>query len=361
MDSTLLDAAPWPVPGGVLDALATALFALHAPLAALALGGSLAALLAAGRAEVPAFVELRRRLAGGLAPATAFAAASGGGAALSLLARHGREALPAAVIMAWPLVSVVALLAAAAVGQALQARLATTRPALSVAGGAAAALALLLVAFVFTSHAVLSLHPEHHLEFYLSHPDGTTLGLGEPALWPRFLHFVGAALGAGALWSLLIGARLGAEGARVVVVSATGLCAALAVTAALGLGALLAEPEAPRAALLGGDRMGALALLFSALLTLSALSMAWRARSSASPARLGLRLAGHLVPIGMLMAVARAATRHALLEAAPGGLAEAPVVADLPGAVAVALSTLAATAALWWLLRIWRRASPGAR
>jgi len=363
----------WAPPRALLGPLLGLPLALHLVALTVALGGALFALAAAWRAGDAAFAELRRRLGRGLAPWTVVAGSTGGAALGVRVALSADTALPAAVIMAWPWLSVALFLAAAVGGFALASRAGAARPTLAFWLTGGGALALGLSALVLTGHAGLSLEPWRHLDLYLAAPGGTTLDLGAPGPWPRLLHVLGAALAAGALWTLREGSRLGpqvGEGrARVVAFGARGLALALLLSLGLGLWALLALPAAARGALLGGDRLATGALLLSVLLTLSALPLALKALQPAPPGRLARRaaaLAGHLAAILVLMAVVRAGARGALLIAAPALAAMArassgpdPRTADPAGALAFAVALPLATLALGWLWREWRRGEAG--
>jgi hypothetical protein len=359
VEPLLADPAPLPAPAGLLRLLLVALLALHLVPLSLALGGGLAALLASARGRDPAFRALAARLGRALPALTAAAATTGAGAMAFLVALHGRVALPAAVVMAWPWLSIGAFLAVATAGHAAQALLAERRPAAAARAGAAATLSVAAVAFLFASHAALSAHPERHLALWLAGPRGASLPLVAPWLWPRLLHLLAGALAAGGLWTLWEGARLGgAEGRRLAAAGATGLAAALAAAVPIGAWALLALPPPARGALLGGDVTATAALALAALLTLSALAIAVRARGGERPGHRAAALAGHLVPVLALMAVVRDAVRQALVDGAP---AAAPRVrADWPGLAAFAVALAAGLAALAWLWRAWRRAGPPA-
>lgn len=70
-------------------------------------------------------------------------------------------------------------------------------------GGRSLALAFLvavlfLISFIFTNNFTLMLTPERWT-MYFDEPGGTLLNLGEPTLFPRWLHFVTAALAVGGL------------------------------------------------------------------------------------------------------------------------------------------------------------------
>lgn len=70
----------------------------------------------------------------------------------------------------------------------------------------AAALLLLAVGFFFTNNMTLMITPER----WFAHMDDSTgrfLNLGEPTLFPRFLHFMTASLAVGGLFTAILGAR----------------------------------------------------------------------------------------------------------------------------------------------------------
>jgi hypothetical protein len=59
-------------------------------------------------------------------------------------------------------------------------------------------LSLLYIAFVFVNNNTLAIQPDRW-GIYFQDPGGWNLNLGEPTLWPRYLHFLLAALAIGAL------------------------------------------------------------------------------------------------------------------------------------------------------------------
>ena len=57
---------------------------------------------------------------------------------------------------------------------------------------------LLYIAFMFVNNSTLSVRPERWNLYFLD-PAGNNFNWGEPTLWPRFLHFIFAAIAIGAL------------------------------------------------------------------------------------------------------------------------------------------------------------------
>jgi len=74
---------------------------------------------------------------------------------------------------------------------------------------------LFLISFIFTNNFTLMLTPQRW-GMYFANPGGTLLNLGEPTLFPRWLHFVTAALALGGLTQAVlwtIKAKRGADAA----------------------------------------------------------------------------------------------------------------------------------------------------
>jgi hypothetical protein len=349
----LPDAVPLPAPAPLLHLLSVALFALHLVPVAVALGGGLWA-LAAGLSDAPGLAAVHRRLAAALPGWTAAAATTGAGAVVVLLARHGREALPAAVIMAWPWVALGPLLLLAAAGHFAQAWLLPRRPVLAHVLGAAGTGALLLASFVFASHATLSLQPERQVGLYLADRGGMTLPLDDAALWVRWLHLLSAAAAAGALWAAREATRLGDEGRAALRVAGLGLAGACLAALLLGAAVLVALPPPGRAALLGGDLLATAALALAVPATGSMAALAFRAAIGDRPARRVAALLGHLAGVLVLMALMRDGVREAL-RAAAGVPPPPPAAPDVAGMVIFLAVLATGTTALALVARAWRR------
>ncbi|MCD4689782.1 MAG: hypothetical protein K8R55_10710 [Desulfuromonadaceae bacterium] len=69
----------------------------------------------------------------------------------------------------------------------------------------AVVLALLLaIPFLFSNNMTLMLHPQHW-SAYFGQDNGTLLNLTDQTLWPRYLHFIIAALAVGGLFTAILG------------------------------------------------------------------------------------------------------------------------------------------------------------
>jgi len=190
----------------LLQVLLVLTFALHLLLMNVVLGGSVVAF----------FSELRRRkseaarltgkeLAPKMTMSLALAVNLGVAPLLFLQVLYGQFLYTSSVLIAWPWLSVVALVIAAYYGLYVynfrHDRLhGATLPLLGIC-----ILLLLAVAFVFSNNMTLMLRPERWLR-YFDNPTGFMLNLGEPTLVPRYLHMVVAAIAVGGLFVAVMAA-----------------------------------------------------------------------------------------------------------------------------------------------------------
>lgn len=111
---------------------------------------------------------------------------------------YGHFFYSSSVLLAVPWILVIPILILAYYGAYIFVRKADRAPALSKGGLIFTSLSLLYIAFVLVNNNTLAIQPERW-GTYFQDPGGWNLNLGEPTLWPRYLHFVLAALGIGAL------------------------------------------------------------------------------------------------------------------------------------------------------------------
>jgi hypothetical protein len=111
---------------------------------------------------------------------------------------YGHLFYSSSVMIAVPWILVIPVLIIAYYGAYLYVKQADHAPALSRGGLVVTTLFLLYIAFVFVNNNTLAIQPGRW-GIYLEDPGGRNLNLGEPTLWPRFLHFLLAALAIGAL------------------------------------------------------------------------------------------------------------------------------------------------------------------
>ena len=117
-------------------------------------------------------------------------------------------------------------------------------------------LLLLIIAFFFANNMTLMQLPEVWSR-YFANPRGTLLNLGDPTLWPRFLHFVVASVAmAGLAQALLAKWRQGrgdADAAQDIALGLRWFSAATAVQILGGFWFLMALPTDKMYLFLGGD------------------------------------------------------------------------------------------------------------
>ena len=111
---------------------------------------------------------------------------------------YGHLFYSSSVMVAVPWILVIPVLILAYYGAYLFVRKWERAPGWSKAGLVVTSLFLLYVAFIFVNNNTLAMRPELWAGF-AERPGGWNLNLGEPTLWPRYLHFLLAALAIGAL------------------------------------------------------------------------------------------------------------------------------------------------------------------
>lgn len=111
---------------------------------------------------------------------------------------YGHLFYSSSVMVAVPWILVIPILIIAYYGAYLFVKKYEKAPGWSKAGLVVTSVFLLYVAFMFVNNSTLAIRPDRW-EFFAQRPGGWNLNLGEPTLWPRYLHFVLAALAIGAL------------------------------------------------------------------------------------------------------------------------------------------------------------------
>ena len=138
---------------------------------------------------------------------------------------------------------------------------------------------LLYVSFMFVSNSLMALTPASWTA-YFDHPNGSVLNMGNPTLWPRWLHMVTSAIAVGGLFVALIQdmkARKGdeaAEGARDWALHFFTYGTLL--TSVIGIWWLLALPDPLMKRFMGGDMLSTLWLALGTVTGILALVMGFR-------------------------------------------------------------------------------------
>jgi hypothetical protein len=111
---------------------------------------------------------------------------------------YGQLFYSSSVMLAIPWILVIPILILAYYGAYIFVKRADKSPVLSKAALLFTSLSLLYIAFIFVNNNTLAIQPDRW-GIYFKNPGGWNLNLGEPTLWPRYLHFLLSALGIGAL------------------------------------------------------------------------------------------------------------------------------------------------------------------
>jgi len=142
--------------------------------------------------------KLEKRASGSIPTLVALTVNFGVPPLLFVQVLYGHLFYSSSVMVAVPWILVIPILILAYYGAYLYVRKWESAPGWSKAGLVFSSLFLLYVAFLLVNNNTLALRPDRWLEF-AGKPGGWNLNLGEPTLWPRYLHFLLAALAIGAL------------------------------------------------------------------------------------------------------------------------------------------------------------------
>ncbi len=281
-------ALPAPVP--LLTALLILTFVLHILAMNVTLGGTIIAAASDlwGRRRGS---ERHRRLAGDifrmLPIAVALTVTLGVAPLLFIQVLYGQLFYTSSVLMAWPWLSVFAIVIVAYYGVYLYAWGGDFIGPRRVWVGVGSAVLFLAVAFLFTNNMVLMLTPERWFDLYRDHRMGLFLNVSDPTVPPRYLHMAGAAVaGAGvftALYGLYLKRSEPAEyGSWVTRYGAGWFMGATAAQLAIGPWLLVRLPERVRDGFIG-THIDRTILLWTgvavALVAIGLLAMAARARN----------------------------------------------------------------------------------
>jgi hypothetical protein len=167
-------------------------FFIHMILMNFLLGGSLLTLwdLLKGKLE--------KRTSGSIPTLVALTVNFGVPPLLFIQVLYGHFFYSSSVMLAVPWILVIPILILAYYGAYLFVKQSDSLPVLSKGALIFTSVSLLYIAFIFVNNNTLAIQPGRW-GIYFEDPGGWNLNLGEPTLWSRYLHFLLAALGIGAL------------------------------------------------------------------------------------------------------------------------------------------------------------------
>ncbi len=277
------DALPLPAPVWLFTALLHLTLLVHLLLMNALLGGGLLALLSRFSRERPGDLhdQLFRRVSKLLPTLVAGTVTFGVAPLLFLQVLYGQFFYTATIIMGWPWFLVTVFLILAYYGLYLNSfrgeRLGDWRGPVF----AASVLLLLLIGFVFSNVSTLALTPDRWPGLYFHAPGGTSWNLGEPTLWPRWLHMALGTVAVGGLWLALLARWRGHSPELRAFLHRRGMTAFLwgtALNVPVGLWLLTTLPRGIRLSLMGGSPHGTGLLVAGLVLAAPLLWLSWRGR-----------------------------------------------------------------------------------
>jgi len=200
-----VDPNPLPAPYWVFKLLLIVTFFLHILAMNCMLGGAALALLARWRQGTNKFgnriffdvakkvpVLLAATISLGIAPL------------LFVQVLYGQYFYTSSILVAWPWFLVIVLLIAAYYGFYFVSYRGERRPLAAGRVMLFSTTLVLIIGFIYTNNITLGLVPSRWARKYFSSPSGWNLNLSEPTLFPRYLHFMTAAIAVGGLLLVLI-------------------------------------------------------------------------------------------------------------------------------------------------------------
>lgn len=161
---------------------------------------------------------------------------------------------------------------------------------------------MLLVGFLFSNNMTLMLRPEQWLDYFTNN-GAILLNLTDPTFWPRWLHFMVAALAVGGLFIALVGHY--GKSQRAVDLGMAWFSRGTMVNILVGLWFLMSLPRDIMLQFMGGDTLATL-LLFAAIIGAGAIIWAGLKKKV-------LTATGILIATVAAMALARHLLRNFLL------------------------------------------------
>jgi hypothetical protein len=357
----LPDPLPQPAPLGLLWALLQLTFLLHLVAMNLVLGGSLLALhwrfsrREEGAPQRAAFLAF---FAGALPVAVAATVTLGVAPLLFVQVLYGRLFFTSSILMAWFWLAIVPLVILAYYGAYL---LAFRGETFGRARGVAGLVMLLfaVVAFLQVSNATRSIRPDTFVDAYrASGRGGLTLNLGDPTLWPRYLHVLLGAVAVAALGAALYGVlrrpRDPELGDWAIRRGTTVFGVATAANVFVGMLFLLALPRTVLIRLVGGDAWAMTLLALGILLSIAVAGLALLALGAKEVVRATWAQVWLLAATLVVMVLLREQVR--LIALRDAGFEHPGRVATQWGPLAVFLVLLvAAVATIGWMARALAR------
>ncbi len=350
------DALPLPGPVWLFKSLLHLTFFLHLLAMNFLLGGAVIALVNRLRGGDEGHA-LARWIEGKLPTTMALTVTLGVAPLLFVQVVYGQLLYTSSVLMAWPWWFVVPVLIVAYYS-AYTLSFRGERYAGALRGLSwVLMLGLLYVSHIYVHNMSLAIRPEAWAAIYHGDPSGMNLNYGDPSFWPRWLHFLLAAIAVAGLAIGWVGARrVGREDASGHVMLRQGNMWFLIITALqylIGTWFLLSLPRETILFFMGGSVGASIALFASLTLPLGALMTAALAVRHPQPSKLMNVSVVHLLATVLAMIFVRDYVRDHLLR---GVFETSSLVVEAQWGVLgifLALLVLGLGTVGWMLKRFW--------
>lgn len=359
------DPIPLPAPAALLWFLLMLTFILHVLPMNLVLGGSILGGITEAigrRGDRPHHRALARWLWKAMPVAIAFTITMGVAPLLFLQVLYGRLFFTSSILMAWPWLAIVPLLILAYSGAYLRAFRADRLGAGGTSLGWVIALLFLVIGFLFSNNMTLMLRPSSFRPKYLADGRGLHLNLGDPTLWPRYLHFLVGAIAVAGMIVVVLGLlrrrREPEFGDWAIRYGSFWFAHATALNILVGFWFLIALPRNTMLRFMGGNVIATIVFAAGAALGIVVMMIMMQASKSAEPVRPAVT---GLIGLGVVLA-AMVFTRDQIRQAALESAGFEPVAWTLPQWGPILLFVILLVAAIatvgWMLVELWRPRAP---
>lgn len=307
---------PLPAPYWVFEVLLVVTFVLHIVAMNFMLGGGVLALAAKWRFKnretgKRIFVDLAKKMPV-LLPATI---TLGIAPLLFVQVLYGQFFYTSSVIMAWPWFLILVCLTVAYYGfyyVSFKGGQHPDRAGVVMLGGV---LLIFLIGFMLSNNITLSQTPQSWGKKYFGDPSGWNLNLSDPSLFPRYMHFMVAAVALGGLLLVFMALanwkRDGAYARQLLQFGGKGFMYATMAQVVEGVLFLVSLPRGLRMLFLGSDPVAAVLLLIGILGTIGSIFlMSFALRNE------DIRMAAYYVPGIVGVVIVCMATMRNILRAA---------------------------------------------
>lgn len=267
-----------PAPWWILEFLGMLTLMLHLLAINIVLGGSLISLysrLTGGTRQQA--MGLPGVFAGKVPTTLAIAVTMGIAPLLFVQVLYGHFFYSSSVLMAVFWIMVIPVVITAYYAAYVTARKHGINNALATGAVAVTSVLLLYVAFSFQNNISLMLQPGEWVR-YFDNRAGTLLGIGDPVLWPRYLHFITASLAVAGLFSAIVWdsrRKKGAQGTGEHVNKGLKIFAvATMIQVVLGFWLLIALPREVMMEYMGQNMLYTSTLFFAIVLAIAAIMAA---------------------------------------------------------------------------------------